>query len=296
MKLKLLFSATILILFVNFVNYAQTSASANNIAIQGIARDADGNAKTGVILSLTFEIYYNAGINNPITVFTEPKNLKTDAFGVFSHIINPGVINNSKIANYQMYLKITESTGQGVEFISNEKLNHVPYAIAANNGVPTGSIMPFLGTDAPEGWALCNGDALPVDGSADNLIAMIGANAPDLQGMFLRGTGTNPVNSQDGPALMATQNDAFKAHLHDSGTLANNTTGQHNHQIARGAGIGASNKDDGANADNQRSGNIADDPIKDAGNHTHIISGSTAETGDLETRPVNYGVNYIIKL
>ena len=97
-------------------------------------------------------------------------------------------------------------------------LKHVPYAIAANNGVPSGSIMPFIGTQAPAGWVLCDGAPLPTDGSADYLIALLGSNnAPNLQGMFLRGTGTSPVNNQAGPALMATQEDQNKEHDHDSG-------------------------------------------------------------------------------
>ena len=33
-----------------------------------------------------------------------------------------------------------------------------------------------------------------------------------------------------------------------------------------------------------------------AGNHTHTVKGNSNTTGGAETRPVNYGVNYIIKL
>ena len=35
---------------------------------------------------------------------------------------------------------------------------------------------------------------------------------------------------------------------------------------------------------------------KDSEKHKHTISGAVAATGGIESRPVNYGVNYIIKL
>jgi hypothetical protein len=52
-------------------------------------------------------------------------------------------------------LKIEE----GTTIISDEPLNHVPYAIVASMSYPNCPIM-FIGT-APEGWALCNGSPLP---------------------------------------------------------------------------------------------------------------------------------------
>jgi hypothetical protein len=33
-----------------------------------------------------------------------------------------------------------------------------------------------------------------------------------------------------------------------------------------------------------------------AGAHSHTVIGNTATTGGTETRPINYGVNYIIKI
>lgn len=290
MKSKLLFLSFLMLLSVA-TSYAQISTTQAGIAVQGIARDANNTAQINKVISFTFRLYYKDASSIEQLIFEVKPNLTTDAFGVFSYSIDPTAANNSKLANNIAYLRILNGTA----VISDEKLNHVPYAIAANNGVPTGSIMPYIGTVAPAGWALCNGTALPT--TATELIAMVGANAPNLQGMFLRGTGTSPVNSQAGPSLKATQDDTFQSHLHGSGTLVNSTNGSHVH-----------NWKHGSEGDDNGTGSSADeftwfggsfqgvDVMEAAGDHTHTISGSTAQTGATETRPVNYGVNYIIKL
>jgi len=293
MKSKLLLFSFI-VLFPLLQLHSQTSASTAGIAVQGIARDNNNTARTAQTIPFIFTLYYkengtNVNVVSPINI-----NLLTDAYGVFSYIIDPLAASNSKFANNEVWLKIE---ADGVE-VSNEKLKHVPYAIAANNGVPTGSILPFVGASAPEGWALCDGQSLiGKPGSAD-LIALLGSNnTPDLRGMFIRGTGTSPVNNQAGPALKATQQDALKSHSHGSGSLVNSTNGNHvhvwNHDMeGDDSGSGSSYSEFTG-----KPGSVAGDQVMGAaGDHTHSISGSTATTGDTETRPVNYGVNYIIKL
>lgn len=274
-------------------NYAQSSASQSGIAVQGIARDANNTALLNQTISLTFTLYYLDASSIEQPIYKNTRNVTTDAFGVFSDVIDPTAVNNSLFANNPAYLRIEK----GSEIISDEKLRHVPYAISANNGVPTGSIMPFIGTVAPEGWALCNGDPLPL--TATVLKAMIGANTPNLQGMFLRGTGKSPVNNQPGPALKGTQDDSLEKHSHNKGTLTTDTAGNHNHKngnydqlLSMTGKFTAIQTDDNVGQPDIASAGT----IQDTGNHTHNISGSTADFGDLETRPVNYGVNYIIKL
>lgn len=290
MKTKLLCVLS-LILISSITFYGQTSVSQAGIAVQGIARDANNTAIANQAIGMKFTIYYLDGSNSPVTIFTEVVTLNTDAFGVFSHVIDPGSTNNSIISNRQAFLKIEK----GAETISNERLRHVPYAISANNGVPTGAIMPYLGTTAPEGWVLCDGNPLP--SSAVDLIALVGNNAPDLRGMFLRGTGTSAVNGQDGPALKTTQSDTLKAHVHSSGSLQA-TSGNHKHSTDLGMDWTDADGDDG---NDKRYGENNSDGTKrietnDGGAHTHPISGTTGSLGGSETRPVNYGVNYIIKL
>ncbi len=294
MKTKLLL---MLCLFcASISNYAQSSASQSGIAVQGIARDANNTALTNQTINLTFTLYYLDASSIEQNIYKVTRNVTTDAFGVFSDVIDPTAVNNSLFANNTAYLRIEK----GSEVISDEKLRHVPYAIAANNGVPTGSIMPFIGTVAPEGWVFCNGAALPATAKA--LIALLGGNnAPNLQGMFLRGTGTNPVNNQAGPALKATQNEELKSHLHAKGTLATQTAGDHNHANGSFDKLMSITGNNSVNAVDGDPGMVQPDlgfarTMSNAGDHTHNITGSTADTGGNETRPVNYGVNYIIKL
>lgn len=293
MKSKLLFLTFLMFLAVAST-YAQTSsASQAGIAVQGIARDVNNTALASQSISLTFTIYYLDGSNLEVLIFEETQSLDTDAFGVFSHVINPGAVNNPKIANNQSYLRIKKATVT----ISDEQLRHVPYAISANNGVPTGSIMPYLGTTAPYGWALCDGTALPA--TATELIDMVGANAPNLQGMFLRGAGDDGRATTETVNLMAEQASALKSHLHDKGTLGTTTEGNHRH--SKVTNNQASQDGDGAIAWNNTDGNEHTNNstvyTDYAGPHSHTITGSTGSTGNVvETRPINYGVNYIIKL
>jgi len=293
MKSKLLLLSFLMLLSVA-TNYAQ------GIAVQGIARDANNTAKISAPINFKFTIYYNkAGtVYTPVAI---TQNLTTDAFGVFSYVIPATALDNTTLLENELYLKIEQLTAPAA-VISDEKLNHVPYAMSASNGVPTGSIMPYLGTTAPAGWVLCDGNVLPATAKA--LIDMVGNNAPNLRGMFLRGAGENAnagMSANDGPALKAMQGDEFKSHQHSSGSLVNSTNGAHNHRgtdpllnkLVKYTGVNTA-----VNVDNNtgqfdliNAGEIPDD-----GNHTHTISGSTAPIGGNETRPVNYGVNYIIKL
>ncbi len=280
-KIALTFSA----LFFTLISFSQ------GIAVQGLARDANNTARTNASVPLTFEIYYLNSSNNPVDVYSSTSTLQTDAFGVFSHVINLPNTTETQFSNHELYLKIKE----GATEISNEVFKRVPLAYAASNGVPTGSIMPFIGTAAPAGWILCDGGAIPIDSNTLTLRTLLGsANAPNLQGMFLRGTGTSPVNSQDGPALKTTQGDAFKSHAHaDNFSIPNG--GSHSHQYNDYRMNEASNGGDYANGDGTDGFDYVRNTQND-GNHSHAINGSVSANGGTESRPVNYGVNYIIKL
>lgn len=153
--------------------------------------------------------------------------------------------------------------------------------------IPTGSIIPFVGAKAPSpGWLLCDG--APFDGNTypDLLDLLPNSRTPNLSGMFLRGIGTSVINGQDGPALNETQDESFKSHNHDPGTLvAASTEAINNMTTISRAVLGPG---DSASI-------ITNEDNKVTGVHKHAIQGATKETGGTETRPVNYGVNYIIK-
>lgn len=286
MKTKLLLM--LCLFFTAISNYAQSSASQSGIAIQGIARDANNTAIANQSISLDFTLYYLNDSSNPQTIYNVTRNVTTDAFGVFSDVIDPTAVNSSLIANNATYLKIMK----GGETISDEKLRHVPYAIAANNGVPTGSIMPFIGTVAPEGWALCNGALLPTTATA--LIKLIGNNAPDLRGMFLRGAGQNANNANAAEIVPNTLNNVQtstnKSHTH-TGTTS--TNGEHNHTESVTYVYDPANVDGGFEGGGNKIGR-RNAQTSSNGNHNHTFT--TNADGTTESRPINYGVNYIIKL
>lgn len=281
-KIILTLCATFLSLFI----YSQ------ELAIQGIARNNNG-AKINQNITLTFELYYLDVANNPNATFQAAKTLTTDGFGVFSTTIDLNRATESVISNNEMYLKISE----GNTIISNEKLKTVPYATSALNGVPTGSIMPYMGNSAPAGWLLCDGSAIPVTDNTLALRTILGSsNTPNLKGMFLRGTGQSPVNNQLGPDLGGTQGDDIKSHSHNQGSLSTSTDGNHNHRLQHPR----SDDEDSSGyvsilGDDENFGSW-DIGTTNSGDHSHSISGNTGSTGDSETRPVSYGVNYIIKL
>ena len=133
---------------------------------------------------------------------------------------------------------------------------------------------------------------------AGNLIGLLGSNnAPDLQGMFLRGAGTNNLTPET-TVLNGTQDDIFQSHLHNVSLFTNNI-GNHSHSTAFSTrnitGGGGTTMNSELTSDGQFTRSTST-----TGAHTHTVNGNTNSTGGIineeETRPVNYGVNYIIKL
>jgi microcystin-dependent protein len=273
---------------------AQTNVTSSGMSIQGIARDETNAAIANIDqLALVFTVYSLGAGNSEQVILTKTANVKTDNFGVFSYVLDIDQLQYSQISSQSAYLKVL----QGSTVFSNEKLQAVPYAIFAQNGVPTGSIMPFIGTVAPNGWLLCNGSTFPDNAANAALKTLLGSTTtPNLQGIFLRGTGT-AATGKVGPALKTVQQDGIASHLH--GVNINTTTnGAHTHNTDFANddynGSGGANKN--GLEDDTSSSNNRSLPTSSDGNHTHNVNGNTASFGTTETRPINYGVNYIIKL
>ena len=279
---------TLLLAFITTISFAQ------GISVQGIARDNASSAITDTNLTFTFSITKD---DNTV-LYSETQGIKTDNFGVFSHIVSSGnpvenTFNDVNFATKNMKLKVSVVYNGSTVEVYDQPFQYTPYAHYAANGVPTGSIMPFTGDTAPSGWVLCNGQDLTAINGATALIAIVGNNAPDLQGTFLRGTGTSPTNGRPGPALRETQGDGYRSHAHFL-NLNTNAAGQHSHlykHIENGNTAGNQGSRQGDAVTSGFNGQTGG-----AGNHAHNVQGNTASNGNSETRPVNYGVNYIIKL
>jgi hypothetical protein len=291
--------------------HAQANVQATGISIQGIARDENNSAVANVdALGLAFKIYYLDVSNNEVTILNQTGNVKTDNFGVFSYVMN---IDNSiftAISNTPAYLKVT----QGSVVFSNEKLQAVPYAIHAQNGVPSGTIMAYVGTTPPVGWLLCDGSSFPDNVYYAQLKALLGGlNTPNLSARYLRGTGVQ--EGRGGIALKGTQYDELRQHAH-AVNIATTTNGNHEHNAGNGFNKlsradnrywvlwGSTSSATPSNPENAPQGrtNAYDNAnLPFAGDHTHQVTGNTASAGSNDgtygdTRPYSYGVNWIIKI
>jgi hypothetical protein len=295
---------TLLLLLISLNFFAQ------GIAVQGIARDNENSAITDTSLTFKFSITKD---DNTV-LYEETKSIKTDNFGVFSHIVKNGnPWNNAAFSTIDfsiqnLKMKVSVNYNNTDIEVYNQPFQYTPYAhfavkagfaTNAGNGVPTGAIMPYIGAVAPAGWVLCEGQNISsVAGSAD-LRNLIGNNAPDLRGMFLRGAGTNDQDAYKdnvGPALRAHQDDGFKEHLHAAGDLKTDLTGAHTHKVTFKVEKDAKGDDGFKKYGVSNEDGLEDEETDKQGDHSHVVSGNTANTGVKETRPVNYGVNYIIKL
>lgn len=286
---------TLVLALITTVSFAQ------GISVQGIARDNASSAITDTNLTFTFSIVKQ----DNVVLFAETQNIKTDNFGVFSHIVGSGNPTNNTFSDVNfgiknLKLKVAVNYESSDIEVYDQPFQYTPYAHFAGNGVPTGSIMPYSGAVAPAGWVICNGQDLTGMPRAAALIELVGNNAPDLQGMFLRGTGTSPKNGKVGPALNTTQGDDNKSHNHYNSLSGNTTTtGGHNHTMNfwtefDGEGDGGYRK----YGPTSNQDGTAVETTDSQGNHNHSVSvtGYSNSSGGTESRPVNYGVNYIIKL
>jgi len=169
---------------------------------------------------------------------------------------------------------------------------------AVTSAHPIGMIGAFAASTPPTGWLACDGSAVSRT-TYSSLFSVIGTtwgvgdgsttfNLPDLQGAFLRGTGSHgsetmaDSNAYAGPSVGSFEDDQMQGHIHSlaldsapTSTLQmSNTTGSTTTSLAVG---------NGAYHGSLRARGIVDDGTN-----------GTPRTGD-ETRPFAAGVKYCIK-
>jgi microcystin-dependent protein len=306
-----------------FLFFISLNFFAQGIAVQGIARDNASSAITGTLLPFTFSITQD---DNTV-LYAEKQSITTDNYGVFSHIVKNGnplgaaMFSAIDFSIQNLKMKVMVKYNNIDIEVYNQPFQYTPYAhFAANaanavnaaNGVPTGSIIAFIGgnvNSAPPGWVKCEGQDLSPTSENAALIALVGIKAPDLRGLFLRGTGTNLEIGNTlyaGPPLKEYQDMATEVHRHSilKANVKTEKAGSHRHNIERLPQDNRGNVNSSIMSLTDTSGsdeawatvNGGGLAISSAGDHEHAVSGETEYTGGIETRPANFGVVYIIKL
>jgi microcystin-dependent protein len=197
-----------------------------------------------------------------------------------------------------------------------------------------GTVKAYAGGTAPSGWLLCDGSAISRTTYAA-LFALIGTTydtqtnettgsafaapagtdfrVPDYRGLFLRGVGS--PSGLDSVTLGGRQTTKTKVPVNAFTTASQSLSG--GSAAATGSGALTSHSHTGASGDflsynggslsgasNYASGGeqFRRNPTTNSTNidHTHTVTGTCPAStvnggGDNETRPLNKGVNYIIK-
>jgi microcystin-dependent protein len=274
MKSTILLLTTIALLFTSNIVNAQITTT--GMAIQGIARDASNNAITNAAIGLEFTVHYTKA-GSDVALAPATASLTTDAFGVFSYVLDMSAIENTLFYDYQLKLKIRQ-TSPDVE-ISDEDLRFVPYAVSASNGVPTGSIMPFAGSVAPRGWVLCNGDN----------------GTPDLRDRFVIGAGGAYSTGTTGGSANA----VVVSHSHSETHSLSVTDPGHSHTYrgSNPSGVGSPGSTDTSPGEAANTVNLTSTAAE-----TGISVGmsltinSSGESGTNKNLPPYYALCYVMRL
>jgi microcystin-dependent protein len=187
----------------------------------------------------------------------------------------------------------------------------IPLLDIQYNFCPTGSIIAYIMPTSPYGWLICDGSEINRS-QFQNLFNVIGTtfgqgngidtfNLPDYRGAFLRGAGNNGNTNHNGPSLNQPQNDSLGTHNHTANSTVNDSGHSHTQTT-----INDDFNNTGGNYNHIYT--TPSYPSYDAGNPitwTNTINSSVTNitvstTTDLcgnsvETRPYNYGINWIIK-
>jgi microcystin-dependent protein len=300
-----------------FVASAQHKIDEKGFSYQGYARDAGGTALASKSVTVRVRIFPNGNTFNATNDFEEEHNITTDAFGVFHTTIGSIAPAKYKLLefdryNYKMTVEAKTAT-TNYATISNAELLAVPYAKAAANGVPPGTILPFAGETPPAGYLLCDGSSVSSTAYPALSVAIGKAwggsgsnfNLPDLRGTFMRGVDTRTSGNNDPNATTRTasasggntgakvgtkQGDEFKAHNHGV------TDPTHTHDYMdifyseNGGSVTVTGNYGSGDSDNDNSGFEIKRTTGAKGTGITIKN-----TGNAETRPKNIAVLYIIK-
>ena len=187
-------------------------------------------------------------------------------------------------------------------FLQTDGSGNLSFSIV--EGVPTGSVIAFVGSTAPTGYLKANGDTIPngsgtVQGVTANfaaLYALVGATLPDLRGEFVRGfDDSRGVDS--GRSMLSSQGGENATHNHAASSSVSESSHTHNQRglaLSGGSGSVAITLGSGQSYQIGYSGSISS---RSTGSATTGISVSTTTSNQgSEARPRNVAMLYIIKI
>ena len=298
-------SSLLIILLYAFWGELLAQVSTPRIRIQGTLKNAAGVALPNGTQSITFKLFNVSGGG---TALWEETAAVTINGGIYSHLLGSVQPLDPTIFNQTLYVGRFMN---GKELLPRSALSASPYALYVkntSNGPPTGTVTPFAGAAEPDGWLICNGQALS-SATYPELFAVLGTtygngssginggagknfNVPDLRGEFVRGLDEGR-GIDSGRAIGTVQGGSTKAPSNGF-TGTTNSTGAHSQPVPVLSTGDPSHIHAGSEAApgyNQTSGSYTV-TTSSAGAHTHNVSVTGA--GDAETRPRNVSMNYII--
>ena len=101
----------------------------------------------------------------------------------------------------KMYITLTSI--QPVTIYRNQELAMAYFTSAEGDGVPTGGIIMWSGSEVPNGWLLCDGKE----------------GTPDLRDRFVLGWGSRSIGDVGGEERHTLTVDEMPSHTHDAGSL-----------------------------------------------------------------------------
>jgi microcystin-dependent protein len=175
---------------------------------------------------------------------------------------------------------------------------------------PTGSLSAYLASTDPVGWVICDGQPRGItDNRYFNVVSLgIGSTAgltiytpPNLRGSFLRGIGTATNTNYVGPSVMAFQQQQIINHGHAIGSHSHTSvdfgTTFYAFRINTAGSNTANSVDSSANEPNIiNNGFTLNSQNTGSGSLVTTNSVAAGVAFGTETRPYNYGVNWILKL
>ena len=227
--------------------------------------------------------------------------ITTSTSGQYLAAITP----NGAICIYSNFMDIGNILGSLINELQIQLQNNQTQ-LQLQNLTPTGSIMAFGGTTDPIGWVIMNGAPRNNNGQYNNLLLMgIGTlnsdntySPPNYSGAFLRGTGGNgpPINTSQGYGI---ENASITSTTKTTLAIGRTSAASFCNNVGYPASPFIQTSQNGVNI-STGSGNTFFPCSLDFGVVSENLTSNTETVFNgqktTDTRPYNFGVNWIVKL